>query len=159
MKSILTILAVLVIAVSATAQMPALNPKQVVFFGGAWDNPENQFSGAVGGGTKLAGGLWALYSGKFGATGALEPDLAYMIKPYGNLAFGLLAGPNLAWVPSDNEAVDPILYAVTATGVIVGLHWSNTGIYIAGKYLTGPSNSAFNDGWRVALLFAFNPGS
>lgn len=157
MKSILTILAVLVIAVSAIAQMPAENPKQIVFLGGAWDHPENQFSGAVGGGTKLAGGLWVFYHGKFGATGALEPDLAYMIKPYGNLALGLLAGPNFEWVPSEVEPVDPVAYAVMATGAIIGVHWESVGLYVAGKYKFGPTNSAFNDGWRLALLLAYNP--
>jgi hypothetical protein len=158
-KTFLTIAAVLVIAASTTvvAQVPAQNPKQVVFFGGSYDHPQGGFATAVGGGTKLAGGLWTLYSAKVGATGALEPDLCYMIKPYGGWAAGILAGPNWQWIPSDNEGVDPVAYMVSAGGVIVGYHWQGAGIYVAGKYLAGPSNSGFNDGWRLAVLFAFSP--
>jgi hypothetical protein len=151
------LLLVVLLCTTAQAQMPLENPKQVIFLGTIWDHPENQFAGMVGGGTKLVNGLWAFYSGKFGTTGAFEPDLAYLVQPIGGLTLGLIAGPHIEWVPDNLSDMDPVAYAVAATGAILGYHWEKVGVYGAGKYKFGPANSAFADGWRVGVFLAYNP--
>ena len=129
-------------------------PNSYIFGGGEYDSGEKVFTTTVGGATRIAGNFWALSRTQIGQYGSLETDLGYFISPGSSLRIGLIAGPNVDWMPQEDAS--PIGYIVGASGFVVGYAPEKVGIWLSSKYKFAFENDSFyQDGWQVGLWMSY----
>lgn len=161
MRKVLLTMCLLAALVGSAIAQESIVPTGYIFGGVAVDSKygsdTREVTTSIGVANKLFGNLWLLSRTNIGEYGSLSTDVGYFITPGESLRLGLIAGPNVDWVPQ--EAANPISYVVGASGFVLGYAPSNVGFWLGAKYkFSFESDTYYQDGWQTGFWLSFGLG-
>ncbi len=161
MRKVLITITMLVclMAGSVVAQVEVESPTEYIFGGvsvdGRYDSQTSVVTTSIGVANKLSGNLWLLSRTNIGEYGSFSADVGYFIVPGESLRFGLIAGPNVDWIPQEGDA-EPISYIVGASGFVIGYAPKSVGAWLGAKYkFSLVDDTYYQDGWQAGFWFSF----